>query len=304
MATVTRTIEVAMRLLREPLLHFLLAGALLFAVDAALRASTAPSEQRISITAAEIESLRTQWAKQYRRLPGPTELQGLVDARVREEVLYREALAMGLDRDDSMIRRQLAQRLEFLIEDLAAAREPSEAELSAFLTKHQAAYRRPARVSFSHVYFSPDRRGRAAAADASLVLAGLRAGTRPASAADRGDRFMMGDFYSEQSAQDIEAVFGPEFARALFEVAPGDGWSGPIASAYGWHLVRVEAQSAPRLPALAEVADRVRQDWSYEQRRQANDAVFERLLGRYEVVIEAASLLEGDPEARAPEKQR
>jgi peptidyl-prolyl cis-trans isomerase C len=294
-----------MRLLREPLLHFALLGALLFEVDAMLRASGAPSQRAISITAAEIDGLRMQWAKQYQRPPGPAELKGLVDARVREEVLYREALAMGLDQDDGIIRRQLAQKLEFLIEDLAAAREPSEVELSAFFEERQAAYRLPARVSFSQVYFSPDRRGRAAEADARLVLAGLRAETLPATAADRGDRFMMGEFYSEQSAQDVEAVFGPEFARGLFEVAPGDGWSGPIASAYGWHLVRIEARTDPRLPTLAEVVDRVRQDWSYEQRRHANEAVFERLLARYEVVIEgeAQNPLGGDPKTLAVDEQ-
>jgi hypothetical protein len=275
-----------MRLLREPLLHFLLVGALLFAFDAILRDAPPPPGHVIRISNAEIDRLRAQWTKQSQRPPAPAEMQGLIKAHVREEVLYREALAMGLDEDDSIIRRRLAQKLEFLIEDLAAAREPSEAELSAFFEERQAAYRLPARVSFSQVFFSPDRRGRAAEADASLVLAGLRAGTLPAAAADQGDRFMMGHFYSEQSAQDVEAVFGPEFARTLFEVAPGDGWSGPIASSYGWHLVRIEARSAARLPMLAEVADQVRHDWSYEQRREANAAVIDRLLARYDLVIE------------------
>jgi hypothetical protein len=119
-----------MRLLREPLLHFLLLGALLFAFDAALREAPPPVDV-IRITNAEIDRLRTQWTNQYRRPPAPAELHGLVHAGVREEVLYREALAMGLDEDDSVVRRRLAQKLEFLIEDLAAAREPSEAELSA-----------------------------------------------------------------------------------------------------------------------------------------------------------------------------
>ena len=274
-----------MCLLREPLLHFLLAGALLFAVDAVLRESGAPSDQAITITAAEIDGLRMQWAKQYQRPPGPAELQGLVDARVREEVLYREALAMGLDQDDSIVRRRMAQKLEFLIEDLALARERSEAELGAFFEARRESYREPARVSFSLVYFSPDRRGGAAEAAASLVLADLRPDALPAVAADQGDRFMMGESYHEQRPQDIEAVFGPEFAQALLKIEPG-GWSGPIASAYGWHLVRIEARSDSRLPTLDEVADRVRDDWSREQRRQANEAVFERLAARYELTIE------------------
>lgn len=297
--------EPATRFVREPLFHFLLLGALLFAVHAVLRDNAAPSDQVIRIGAPEIERLGAQWTKQYQRPPGPAELRALIEARVRDEVLYREALAMELDKDDSTIRRRLAQKLEFLIEDVAAAREPSAAELSTFFEERQAAYRLPARVSFSHVYFSPDRRGRAAKADASLALADLRAGTLPASAADQGDRFMMGQFYGEQSAKDVEAVFGPEFARAVFDVALGAGWHGPIASAHGWHLVRVEARTAPRLPALAEVADQLRQDWFYQQRRQANEAIFKQLLSRYEVVIEggAPTPLAGEPKAVAEEQR-
>lgn len=295
----------AMRLLREPLFHFLLLGALLFGVDAALRERAAPSERVIRITGAEIDRLRAQWTKQYRRPPGPAELRSQVDARVREEVFYREALAMALDQGDDTIRRRLAQTFEFLIEDLAGSREPTEAELRAYFDAWPERYRLPARISFSHVYFSPDRRGRTAQRDARLVLAGLGPETLAAAAADRGDPFMMGESYSERNAQDIEAVFGPEFARAVFEIEPG-GWSGPIASAYGWHLVRIKARSDPRLPALAEVVERVRQDWSYEQRRQANEAVFQRLLARYEVVIEgeARSPLGGNATAPVAEEQR
>ena len=274
-----------MRVLREPLLHFLLIGGVLFAADAALREPEAPSEQVISIAAAEIDRLQMQWTRQYQRPPAPAELQDLLDARLREEVLYREALAMGLDRDDSVVRRRLAQKLEFLIEDLAVARAPSDAELGAFFESRRESYRQPARVSFSQVFFNPDRRGRAAERDASLVLAGLRPGTLVPAAADLGDRFMMGESYSEQSLEDVEAVFGPEFAQALLEIEQGR-WSGPIASAYGWHLIRIEARSDSRLPTLGEVADRARDDWAREQRRQANEAVFERLATRYEVTIE------------------
>jgi peptidyl-prolyl cis-trans isomerase C len=278
-----------MHLLREPLLHFLLVGAMLFAADAALREDAARPDEVIRISEPEIERLRMQWTKQYQRPPGPAELQGVIDERVREEVLYRAALAMGLDQDDSIVRRRLAQKLEFLIEDLVAARAPTDAELGAFFEARRESYRLPARVSFSHVYFSPDRRGPAAERDAQLVLAGLRRETLPAAAADRGDGFMMGGSYRQQSADDIEGVFGSEFAAALLALEPGD-WAGPIASAYGWHLVRIEARNEARLPKLDEVLDQARHDWSYEQRRQANEAVFERLLARYELAVEDATL--------------
>ena len=288
-----------MRLLREPLVHFLLVGALLFAADAALPDPAEPSDQVIRISEAEVARLRTQWTSQYRRPPSPAELQGLVDARVREEVLFREALAMGLDQDDGIIRRRLAQKLEFLIEDLAAAREPTEAELGAFFEAQRERYRLPPRISFSHVYFSPDR---GAEGEASLVLASLRPESPPVAAAARGDRFMMGESYREQSPMDVEAIFGGNFVEALLDLAPGV-WSGPIASAYGWHLVRIEGRSDPRLPAFAEVVARVRDDWSYEQRQQANEAVIEQLRSRYEVMIEGEAALQDDVTAPAAEAQ-
>jgi peptidyl-prolyl cis-trans isomerase C len=275
-----------MRLAREPLLHFLLVGGLLFAAEAMVTDDAPPGDQVIRIGAQEIAALQTQWQGLHRRPPTAAELQGLLDARVREEVLFREAVAMGLDQDDSIVRRRLAQKLEFMIEDFGAAREPGEAELVAFFAARQDAYRLPGRISFSQVYFSPDHRGPAAEADARLALAGLRPDVPVDAAADLGDRFLPGESYRQQSAWEIEAVFGPAFAQALLEVEAG-AWAGPIASAYGWHLVRVEARAEGWLPPLAEVADRVRQDWAVEQRRSANQAVVERLLARYELVIEA-----------------
>jgi peptidyl-prolyl cis-trans isomerase C len=275
-----------MRLLREPLLHFLLVGALLFAAEAALREPAAPSDRVIRIGAQEIEALQAQWQGLHRRLPTAAELQGLIDARLREEVLFREAVAMGLDRDDSIVRRRLAQKLEFMIEGFAAAREPGEAELAAFFEARRDAYRLPGSISFSQVYFSPDRRGSAAEADARLVLAGLHPDLPADAAADLGDRFLPGESYGRHSAWEIEAVFGPAFAQAVIEVAAG-GWAGPVASAYGWHLVRVEDRTEGRPATLAEVTDRVRQDWAYEQRREANQAVVERLMARYELAVEA-----------------
>jgi len=274
-----------MRLLREPLLHFLLLGALLFAADAALRGPAEPDDLVIHITTADIDRLRTQWTGQYRRSPSPAELQGLVDAHVREEVLYREGMAMGLDRDDTIVRRRLAQKLEFLIEDVAVARAPTDAELGTFFEARKETYRLPARISFSQVYFSPERRGAKARQDADSVLAGLHAESPAAAAAARGDGFMMGTSYEEQLPADVEAVFGSDFARGLQAIAPG-GWVGPIASAYGWHLVRIEERIDTALPTLDEVLDRVRDDWAFEERRRANEEVMTRLAARYAVTIE------------------
>jgi hypothetical protein len=280
---------IAKRLLREPLLHFLLVGAILFAGDAAMRENDPESDRVIRISESEIARLRAQWTKRYQRPPAPAELQGLVDSRVREELLYREALAMGLDRDDSIVRRRLAQKLEFLIEDLAVTHKPADAELRAFFEARRERYRLPARISFAQAFFSPDRRGLAAERDAGLVLASLRSEAPPAAAADWGDRFLTGEAYPEQSPQDIEAIFGREFAQTLLEMETGV-WAGPVASGHGWHLVRIESRSDSRLPTLSEVADQVQRDWAYEKRREMNEAVLEQLATRYELTIEGAAL--------------
>lgn len=281
-----RGAAVLRRLLREPLLHFLLVGAILFAGDAAMREDDPDSDRVIRISEAEIARLRAQWTKRYRRPPVPAELQGLVDDRVREELLYREALAMGLDRDDSIVRRRLVQKLEFLIEDLAVTHEPADAELRAFFEARQERYRLPARISFVQTFFSPDRRGRAAERDAGLVLASLRSEAPPA---DSGDRFLTGEAYGNQSPQDIEAIFGRAFAETLLELETGV-WAGPVASGHGWHLVRIESRSDSRLPTLPEVIDQVQRDWAYEKRREMNEAVLERLAARYELTIEGGAL--------------
>jgi len=179
-------------------------------------------------------------------------------------------------------------KFEFLTEDLAAAREPTAAELAAFFDANRDRYRVPPRLSFTQVYFNPDRRGAAAAADAEVTLAGLRAGLAETAGAGLGDRVMLDAQYRQQTPQEITAIFGHEFADTLTALEPG-AWSGPIASGYGLHLVRIDERIDAREPALTEVDAQVRTDWSYEQRRQANDAIYRRLLARYSVVIEEPS---------------
>ncbi len=276
----------AVRLLREPLAHFLIIGAAIFGLySLTSEAEEAEREGRIVVAAAEVDQLRTLWERQWQRPPTEEELEGLIEARIREEVLYREALAMGLDRDDTVIRRRLVQKLEFLTEDLAAAREPTEIELAAYFVANKERYRVAPRLSFSQIYFNPDRRGLFVEREAGLVLAGVRDGPETAAVSDLGDRTMLGERYRRQTPQEIAAVFGQEFAEALLRLKPRV-WCGPIASGYGVHLVRVEERVEGHLPSLAEAAEEVRADWAYDQRRQTNDAIFARLFAHYEVTIE------------------
>jgi hypothetical protein len=274
------------KLLREPLAHFLFLGAAIFGIHALIaERPPADAENRIMIGAGDVEQLRTTWTNKWQRPPAADELKGLIEARIREEVLYREALALGLDRDDTIVRGRLAQKFQFLAEDLAASRDPTDAELAAYFEANRERYRVPFRLSFIQVYFNPDLRGAAAERDAGVALASLRAGSRASTAAGLGDGVMLDDAYRRQSAQDIEAVFGRGFSDAMFGLDVGV-WSGPIASGYGLHLVRVEERVAGRIPPLSEVEEQVRADWSYDERRQANEAIFQRLRVRYEVVVE------------------
>jgi hypothetical protein len=257
----------------------------LFALYAIFNQADQPSLQRIEVTAGDIQHLQTAWERQWRRPPTATELQGLIEVHIREEVLYREALAMGLDRDDTIVRRRLAQKFEFLMQDMAALRQPTDTELAIFFAAQGDRYRVPVRLSFTHVYFNAHLRGPAAEHDARETLAQLRAAPEEASAAELGDPSLLEFHQRRKTADEVGQLFGGDFAATLMTLTPGD-WHGPLASAYGWHLVQLQERTPPRLPGLAEVQDRVQQDWADEQRRQTNAALLQRLRKRYDIVVE------------------
>ena len=262
---------------RNPLLQFAAIGALLFFAYGFLHDTRTGDVSRIELSAADIERMRELWAMQWKRPPTETELQGLVEAHIREEVLYREALAMGLDEGDTVIRRRLAQRVTFMAEDLASRVEPTPEELQRHFEAQLDRYLLPARVSFSHIYFSVDRRGDEAESDARAALA------HPETA--RGDPFMLQSDFPSRTQQEVRELFGVDFARALFELEPAD-WRGPITSSYGLHLVRVHQRSEGRKPEPSEVRDRVRNDLLDQRRREADKALVDSLKERYEIVVE------------------
>ncbi len=279
--------RVAHRLLREPLLHFLLAGVAVFAAYAWLHPESVARDasHRIELTQDDLRQIAVGWLAQGRPAPTPDEMRSLVESRVREELLYREALALGLDQGDTIVKRRLAQKMEFLFEDLSALREPTEAELEAWFAEHAASFALPARGTFHLLYFSPDRRGDRARGDAAHALARLASqpGDAPAAAA-LADPFMFQDYYGDHSFGDVAKSFGPGFADALFQLAPG-AWRGPIQSGYGWHLVFVDSLTPSRTPAFEEVASDVRSAWTTEQREQIRERALADLKGRYEIVV-------------------
>ena len=276
---------------REPLVHFLALGALLFGLYLLVNDdATVETDTRIVVTEADVEWLRQNWIRQWNRPPTAPELQGLVKAHIREEIYYREALALGLEADDTIIRRRLVQKMEFLSEDLALQTEPMEETLRAFFEAHAEDYRLPPRLTFSHIYFNLDRRGEAARQDAAQAMAALQAMTEPPlSAPERGDGFMLPYDYAAQTPRDIAQQFGQDFAQAMVDLEPG-AWRGPITSGFGLHLVRIADRTASDLPDFDQVRDYVQRDFDTARREEMNEAFYATLRDRYDIEVEIADL--------------
>ena len=272
---------------REPLLHFLLIGLALFAGYRALNpeAIGRDSSDRIVLTEDDLRQLRTSWLTQGRPSPTQEDMSSLIQSKVHEEILYREALALGLDKGDTIVKRRLAQKMEFLAEDLTAAREPKTEELKAWFEKNRERFTLASRVSFRHLYFSLDRRGarvKEAAASARERLDGKPAASPVA--ATLADAFMFQNDYRDRTLDQISDVFGTTFATALFQLTPGS-WQGPIESGLGWHVVWVESMTPGRTPTFEEIEPDIKSGWIDEQRIESRRRTFDAMKARYEVVL-------------------
>ena len=272
---------------REPLVHFLALGAALFLLVEWRGAGGA--EKRIAITRGQIEHLATSFEAVWLRPPTREELEGLVDDYVREEVAVREAVAMGLDRDDAVVRRRLRQKLEFMLEDSFEAHPPTDEDLLLWLEKHPDSFRGDPEIAFRQVYVSRDRRREDAEAVARERLALLERAGAEVRIEDLSDAIALPQDVSRSPRSDVAGLFGEDFASRILQVEPGR-WAGPIESGYGLHLVWVRERVPGRLPPLAEVRDRVEADLLFARRKAELDAAYERLLSRYTVTIE-----EGEP---------
>ena len=289
------------RWLREPLLQFLVAGALLFAGYRALHpgASRTTDDNRIEVTADDLRQLAIAWTAQWRRPPTSDEMRGLVDARVREEILYREALTLGLDRGDSIVKRRLAQKMEFLAGDVSTLPDPTAAELRAWYANNSERFAEAGRRSFRHVYFSTDRRGTQARVDATNALRQLSG--KPADvpvAGNAGDAFMFQNQYADRSAEQIASIFGSAFAAAVDQVRSAS-WQGPIESGLGWHLVFVTSVTPGRVPSYDEVEPQIKAAWLDEQRVALRQRAFEAMKAHYEIRLPEAPRLATAPGAPA-----
>jgi peptidyl-prolyl cis-trans isomerase C len=287
--TPSRSLSTVKRWLHEPLLHFLLIGLVLFGVYAYLnRGRTGTqSPRQIVLSLDELQTMTAYFQSQWHRPPTAQEFQALVEDKIKEEVLYREGLVMGLDKDDTIVKRRMAQKVQFLAEDVATAHEPSTAELKAWFEKNTDKFALPSRYSFRHIYFSPDKRGKNAHEDAAQALARIAGQPEDSGLITQvADRFMFQDYYGDRTPSAIAKEFGPQFAVALEKLKPGS-WQGPIESGFGWHLVFVDTVIPGRVPAFEEVESEVKTAWLGEQKAQAREKAYKSLRSKYTVLLPA-----------------
>ena len=275
------------RAVSEPLLHFFAVGVIVFGAYALFEAPREPAagDDRIEIDANDIRQIVVAWMAQGRAPLTPTQLDSLITQKIDEEVLFREGMALSLDRDDEIIKRRIVQKMDFLAADVAALQEPDRAELTAWFAKNAERFALPPRVSFRQLYFSPDRRGAEARDDAAAALASIAAEPIDSpTAAALADPFMLRAYYSDNSPEQVLKEFGPGFAQALFTLAPG-GWRGPVQSGYGWHLVWLDALTPGRVPAFEEIEADVRSAWTDERYLEIKRDALAEMRARYTVEV-------------------
>jgi PPIC-type PPIASE domain len=278
--------------LREPLLHFLLLGLALFALFNAVSGARGGVDRRIVISDGTVALLVQRHQATWQRPPTASELQGLIDTYVREEMLYREGVAMGLQRDDPVVRRRVLQRVDVITEEAQSRAAPSDGELQAYLDAHAERYARPAVIGFDQVLFDPLRHGKQIDARLAAALARLHAGAAPDTL---GDSSLLPSSTPAMAADLVARDYGDEFAKAVLALPAGAGWQGPVRSGYGLHLVRVTSKTAPRASVLAEVRAALERDWDNERRQRAVDTYVRDLRKTYDVVVQAALGSKGQP---------
>jgi PPIC-type PPIASE domain len=289
-------------LVREPLVHFLLLGALIFGAFKIISSETI-EPGKILITQGRIESLETAFSRTWRRPPTASELEGLIRDYVREEVFAREAVALGLDKEDTIIRRRLRQKLEFVSDDVAAHAEPTDEQLRAYLKEHAGTFRGDRRFTFSQVYLDPQRRGENLDRDAAQMLAQLRRAGSKADIAALGDSLLLENEFKVLPAREVVKQFGEKFAAKLGEMRAGQ-WQGPIESGFGVHLVLISERTDGSLPALEDVRAEVRREWINARRLETNEKFYQILRQRYVVTIERPQVAKDTDVKQVAEAQR
>jgi parvulin-like peptidyl-prolyl isomerase len=277
------------KFLKDPLVQFLLIGASLFALSAWRGEWIRGGRERIVISAGQVAQVRDAAEVLKGRAPTDEEVAALIEPTIRDEVLYREALALKLDVNDDEVRRRLVDKMNYLTQDTADPAPSSDTELRKFYDETPARFEMPELATFDQVFFSPAERGDSVEAVAKAGIAALRAGQSPD---EVGDHTPLRGAYENAPRDQVDVLFGDAIAEALFALPPGD-WTGPFKSDFGLHVVRLHARTARRLPPFDEIRDQVAAEFAAERRRARNEAEYRRMRAHYDVVIEK-------PAARSP----
>jgi len=271
------------KIFREPLYIFLLLGGAMFVLFQQVSNDALPDNAEIVVSKGQIEALESRFEKVWQRPPGAKELNTLVESYIREEVLYREALALGLDKNDGVVRRRLSQKMQFLFEDLADLEQADDNTLQLFLDKHVDQYTQPTRFSFRQVYFNTSKRGQTTQAEAASLLVKLKQGD--VDGRFSGDPIMISHQFDLMRETEVERILGAHFVQALSETPTGS-WQGPIESDFGLHLVFIDKFVASKVPELDDVRMQVVRDWSAKKRMETNQIIYDKVRQRYHVVVE------------------
>jgi len=277
--------------LREPLVHFLFIGAVIYLLYGVFSEPVQEgNDKTIVVTSGEIDWMQASWKKRWSRLATAEELDGLIQQYIKEMVLYREALTMGLNQHDIVIRRRLAQKLEFLAKDLVTLTPPTEQDLQAYFDQHLQNYTEPTRYTFTQVFIDPDKHGDSTLKNAEEIKKVLiEQGDAVEDPGALGDNLMLQSYYPEKEPLEIQKQFGSGFTESLIELSP-EQWHGPILSGYGVHLVYISNIIKPAPPVLSDVREQVVQDWTVEKSEQLNQQFYDSLRKQYTVVIEPPEL--------------
>jgi peptidyl-prolyl cis-trans isomerase C len=293
------------KILQEPLLQFFIIG--LFIYGAYSLFGTAENDlesNTIVVDDNRINAFRNSWKSRWNRPPTEQELTGVINQFIRETIFYREAIAMGLNNDDPITRRRMVQKMEFLTRDIAGFKQPQEGELEQYFSDNIKQYLSPDKLTFKHVFIDPDKRGEATLDDAAILLTKLQTTDSDDSDVSMlGDRFMLQNYYIQQSEVEISKLFGSGFSAVLIQLEKKQ-WHGPVLSGYGTHLVYIDAIEKPPVPKFEQVKNTVFQNWQTVQQEEFNEAYFESLKSRYEIVIETPQLGHGSANTNVAEETK
>jgi len=265
-------------ILREPILLIILFGILLFWLYSSISSYYESKNKQIYVSTGQVELLKESFTKTWNRPPVESELEAQIENYIKDEVFYREAVKLGLDKTDPAVKRRLRQLMELMLDDNSRA-YPSEDQLQTYLQDNPDKFQEDPRISFSHIYFATeDKQG------AIELLPGLQDDS--INGQDyTGSMIMIPDKFEDESQSSLNGIFGTEFSSAIFDLEAGN-WQGPVASAYGWHLVQISKITPGLLPDLDDVWDQVEREWLFNQRQVRNEEQYEQMKDQYVIAIE------------------